>query len=39
MMKPITATAFMSLVDDGMFKLDDPVHKFIPKFKFLRVRT
>ncbi|CAL1171523.1 unnamed protein product [Cladocopium goreaui] len=38
MMKPITATAFMSLVDDGMLKLDDPVHKFIPKFKFLRVK-
>lgn len=38
MMKPITATAFMSLVDDGTFRLDDPVHKFIPGFKSLRVR-
>lgn len=37
-MKPITATAFMSLVDDGTFHLDDPVHKFIPGFKSLRVR-
>ena len=37
MMKPITATAFMSLVDDGKFRLDDPVHKFIPGFKSLRV--
>lgn len=36
MMKPITATAFMSLVDDGMFKLDDPVEKYIPAFKMLR---
>eukprot|EP00913_Durusdinium_trenchii_P001944 g1798.t1 len=38
MMKPITATAFMSLVDDGMFKLDDPVEKYIPAFKMLRVK-
>ena len=35
-MKPITATAFMSLVDDGVFRLDDPVERYLPEFKNLR---
>ncbi|CAJ1434196.1 unnamed protein product [Effrenium voratum] len=37
MMKPITATAFMTLVDEGTVGLDDPVHRYIPSFKDLRV--
>ena len=37
MMKPITATAFMSLVDDGTVGLHDPVHRYIPSFKHLQV--
>ena len=36
-MKPITATAFMSLVDDGTVGLHDPVHRYIPSFKHLQV--
>ena len=31
--KPITATAFMMLVDEGRVKLDDPVEKYLPEFK------
>jgi CubicO group peptidase (beta-lactamase class C family) len=31
--KPITATAFMMLVDEGKVSLDDPVSKYIPEFK------
>ena len=30
--KPITATAFMMLVDEGKVHLDDPVSKYIPEF-------
>ena len=37
MMKPITATAFMSMVDDGTVGLHDPVHRYIPSFKDLQV--
>ena len=33
MSKPITATAFMILVDEGKVSLDDPVEKYIPEFK------
>ena len=33
MSKPITATAFMMLVDEGKVKLDDPVEKYLPEFK------
>jgi len=32
MSKPITATAFMMLVDEGKVKLDDPVEKYLPEF-------
>ena len=31
--KPITVTALMSLFDRGLFKLDEPLSKFIPQFK------
>jgi CubicO group peptidase (beta-lactamase class C family) len=31
--KPITATAFMMLVDEGKVSLDDPVEKCLPEFK------
>ena len=37
MSKPITATAFMMLVDEGRIKLDDPVEKYIPEFKNVKV--
>ena len=33
MSKPMTATAFMMLVDEGKVKLDDPVEKYLPEFK------
>ena len=39
MMKPITATAFMSLVDDGAVGLHDPVARYIPSFKTLQVMS
>ena len=31
--KPITAAAFVILVDEGKVKLDDPVEKYLPEFK------
>jgi CubicO group peptidase (beta-lactamase class C family) len=31
--KPMTATAFMMLVDEGKVRLDDPVEKYLPEFK------
>ena len=37
MSKPITSVATMILFDDGKFKLDDPVEKFIPAFKDMKV--
>ena len=36
--KPMTATAFMMLVDEGKVSLDDPVAKFLPEFKRLMAR-
>lgn len=44
MSKPITATAFMMLVDEGKVSLDDPVEKYLPEFKgigsdFLKAAT
>jgi CubicO group peptidase (beta-lactamase class C family) len=33
MSKPITATAFMMLVDEGKASIDDPVEKYLPEFK------
>ncbi len=37
MSKSITAAALLILVDDGNVKLNDPVEKFIPEFKTLKV--
>ncbi len=31
--KPMTATAFMMLVDEGKVNVDDPVEKYLPEFK------
>jgi CubicO group peptidase (beta-lactamase class C family) len=31
--KPMTATAFMMLVDEGKVNLNDPVEKYLPEFK------
>lgn len=37
MSKPITSLAMMTLHERGMFSLDDPVHRFIPAWRDLRV--
>ena len=37
--KPITGTAVMICVEEGLLSLDDPVSKFIPAFKNQVVRT
>lgn len=37
MSKPITGTALMLLVDEGKVKLDDPIEKYLPEFKDLKV--
>jgi CubicO group peptidase (beta-lactamase class C family) len=37
MTKPVTSVALMTLFDEGRFNLDDPVSKYIPEFKNLRV--
>lgn len=37
MTKPVTTAAVMILVDEGKLRLDDPVTKYIPEFKALRV--
>lgn len=37
MTKPITGTAVMTLVDAGKISLDDPVSKYIPEFKDMKV--
>ncbi|GIW92768.1 MAG: serine hydrolase [Pirellulaceae bacterium] len=37
MTKPITATAFMILVDEGKVSLDDPIVKYLPAFKETRL--
>jgi CubicO group peptidase (beta-lactamase class C family) len=37
MSKPITSVALMMLYEQGLFQLDDPVHKFIPAWKNPRV--
>ena len=38
MTKPITGVALMSLYERGMFQLSDPVTRFIPEWRDLRVR-
>ena len=37
MSKPITSVAMMMLYEEGHFQLDDPVHRFIPEWRDLRV--
>lgn len=32
MTKPITGVALMTLYEKGLFKLDDPIHKYLPEF-------
>jgi CubicO group peptidase (beta-lactamase class C family) len=39
MTKPITATAVMLLHDEGKLKLDDPVAKYLPEFKGVRLKN
>ena len=38
MTKPIVSLALMILYEEGKFKLDDPVYKYIPEFKNLTVK-
>jgi len=37
MTKPVTSVAVMMLYEEGRFQLDDPVEKYIPEFKELKV--
>jgi CubicO group peptidase (beta-lactamase class C family) len=37
--KPMTATAFMMLVDEGKVNLNDPVEKYLPEFKGQMVKV
>jgi CubicO group peptidase (beta-lactamase class C family) len=37
MSKPVTSVALMQLYERGLFHLNDPVHRFIPEWKKLRV--
>lgn len=37
MTKPVTAVALMTLYDEGKFKLDDKVSKYIPEFEYMMV--
>jgi CubicO group peptidase (beta-lactamase class C family) len=39
MTKPIVGVAMMMLFEEGKWQLDDPVTKFIPEFKTMRVMT
>ena len=39
MTKPVTTVAAMMLVEAGTIQLDDPVAKYLPEFKDLRVHT
>lgn len=39
MSKPVTAVALMILYDEGKFKLDDKVSKYIPEFANMKVYT
>jgi len=39
MTKPITGVAMMILFEEGKWRLDDPVTRFIPEFKNLKVMT
>ena len=37
MTKPIASVALMQLYERGMFQLTDPVHRYIPEWRNLRV--
>jgi CubicO group peptidase (beta-lactamase class C family) len=37
MSKPVTSVALMTLYEQGLFSLNDPVHRFIPAWKNLQV--
>ena len=37
MTKPVVTTAFMMLYEEGLFDLNDPVSKYLPQFKDLKV--
>ena len=37
MTKPITSVAVMMLHEEGHFRLDDPLHKYLPEFKDMKV--
>lgn len=37
MSKPITGVAMMMLYEEGLWRMDDPVSKFIPEFRGLKV--
>lgn len=39
MTKPVTTVAAMTLVEEGRLALNDPVHRYIPEFKDMRVGT
>jgi len=39
MTKPLTSTAIMMLYEEGHFQLDDPITRFLPCFKDMRVCT
>lgn len=36
--KPVTAAAALTLLEKGAFRLDDPVHAYIPEFRDITVR-
>jgi CubicO group peptidase (beta-lactamase class C family) len=38
MTKPVTGVALLTLYERGMFRLDDPVHRFLPEWRDLQVR-
>jgi len=38
MSKPVTGVALLTLYERGLFRLDDPVHRFIPAWRDLKVR-
>lgn len=39
MTKPITCAAVMTLVDDGLLSINDPVEKYLPEFKGQKLKT
>jgi CubicO group peptidase (beta-lactamase class C family) len=38
MTKPVTGVALLTLYERGLFRLNDPVHRFLPELRGLRVR-